>query len=250
LDTTNYGFWMLLWTQNDAIGRAIFLVLLVMSMLTWYLILSKGISAWVIRYQTARFLQRFWRAPSLACMSQEFAGEVSRDPFAEVARQAIQAKLQHAQYPSHSSEAATSVTDYVTRNLRRVIDEQVARLENGLTALATIGSTAPFVGLLGTVWGIYHALLMIAADDSANFSSLAGPVGEALIMTALGLAVAIPAVLAYNALIRLNRVYLAKLDGFAHVLLTRLTLGQRVTPTCTPGSGRASTVLGVHNHGV
>jgi biopolymer transport protein ExbB len=250
LNTTDYGFWVLLWTQNDAIGRAIFLVLLVMSMLTWYLILSKGISAWVIRYQTACFLQRFRRTSSLACMSRELASQASRDPFAEVARQAIQAKLQHAQYPCHSPESTAGVTEYVTRSLRRVIDEQIARLENGLTVLATIGSTAPFVGLLGTVWGIYHALLKIAADDSANFSSLAGPVGEALIMTALGLAVAIPAVLAYNALIRLNRVYLAKLDGFAHALLTRLTLGQTVTPTCTPGSGRASTVLGAHNHGI
>jgi biopolymer transport protein ExbB len=103
-----------------------------------------------------------------------------------------------------------------------------ARLESGLTLLASVGSTAPFIGLFGTVWGIYHALLQIASSGQVMIDKVAGPVGEALVMTAAGLAVAIPAVLAYNAYTRLNRVILADLDGFAHDLLALVTTGSRL----------------------
>jgi biopolymer transport protein ExbB len=117
--------------------------------------------------------------------------------------------------------------------MRRVIDEETARFESGLTVLASIGSTAPFVGLFGTVWGVYHALVAIGLSGQGTLDKVAGPVGEALIMTALGLAVAIPAVLAYNALVRSNRLVLAKLDAFAHDLFAVLTTGSRVS---TPGA--------------
>jgi biopolymer transport protein ExbB len=118
----------------------------------------------------------------------------------------------------------------VTRSLRQTILRETARLESGLTALASIGSTAPFVGLFGTVWGIYHALLGISSGGISTLAldKVAGPVGEALIMTAAGLAVAIPAVLAYNALTRANRLIVAELDGFAHDLHVYLTTGARV----------------------
>ena len=122
--------------------------------------------------------------------------------------------------------------------MRRVIDEDTARLESGLTVLASVGSTAPFVGLFGTVWGIYHALIAIGVSGQGTLDKVAGPVGEALIMTALGLAVAIPAVLAYNAFARSNRLVLAKLDGFAHDVFAFLSTGdarQRYAgPGCRP----------------
>ena len=112
--------------------------------------------------------------------------------------------------------------------MRKVMDEETAKLENGLTVLASVGSTAPFVGLFGTVWGVYHALVGIGLSDGVTINRIAGPVGEALVMTGLGLAVAIPAVLAYNAFVRTNRVYLSQLDAFAHDLFTFLTTGQQV----------------------
>src|SRR5262249_28228335 len=112
-----------------------------------------------------------------------------------------------------------------TRALRQRINEAAARLEAGLTFLASVGSTAPFVGLFGTVWGIYHALMSIATAGTISIDKVAGPVGEALLMTAFGLAVAIPAVLAYNAFTRVNRLLLAQLDGFAHDLHPYVTTG-------------------------
>ena len=112
--------------------------------------------------------------------------------------------------------------------MRRVIDEDTARLESGLTVLASVGSTAPFVGLFGTVWGVYHALVAIGLSGQGTLDKVAGPVGEALIMTALGLAVAIPAVLAYNGFVRANRLVLARLDAFAHDLYAVLTTGAHV----------------------
>jgi biopolymer transport protein ExbB len=112
--------------------------------------------------------------------------------------------------------------------MRRVIDEDTARLESGLAVLASVGSTAPFIGLFGTVWGVYHALVAIGLSGQGTLDKVAAPVGEALIMTALGLAVAIPAVLAYNAFVRSNRVVLARLDAFAHDVYAVITTGAHV----------------------
>ena len=122
---------------------------------------------------------------------------------------------------------ARDISDLLTRILRQELQTATARLENGLTILASIGATAPFVGLLGTVWGIYHALSSISASGLVQIDQLAGPVGEALIMTAFGLMVAIPAVLAFNAFNRINRITLAELDGFAHDLHAHLTKHHR-----------------------
>ncbi|RZJ18135.1 MAG: MotA/TolQ/ExbB proton channel family protein, partial [Haliea sp.] len=132
----------------------------------------------------------------------------------------------HAQPQLHDS---LGVSDWVTRSLRNSIDESTARLQSGLAVLASVGSTAPFVGLFGTVWGIYHALLSISVAGQATIDKVAGPIGEALIMTALGLAVAIPAVLGYNALVRGNKSVLMKLNRFAHDLHAYFITGARVS---------------------
>jgi biopolymer transport protein ExbB len=116
------------------------------------------------------------------------------------------------------------VSEYLTRLLRNGIDQEAARIEHGLTLLASAGSTAPFIGLFGTVLGIYHALVQIGVSGQGSLSKVAGPVGESLLMTALGLAVAIPAVLAYNAFSRRNRLWLARLDNFAHDLYALVTV--------------------------
>lgn len=228
------NIWSIIWYQTDIIGKSLFVTLMVMSCMTWYLILTKTLTTARARRRKTKFLKRFWNASSLSQVKDDLLPRVEQDPFSHLTTQAIFAQSHHLRYGTTRLEEAGSTGEFLTRSMRKVIDEETANLENGLTMLATIGATAPFVGLFGTVWGIYHALMTIASTDGSNFANLAGPVGEALIMTGLGLAVAIPAVLAYNTLVRLNRVYLGRLDAFAHELFTFLTTGQAITEAQNP----------------
>ncbi|WP_368640857.1 MotA/TolQ/ExbB proton channel family protein [Castellaniella ginsengisoli] len=214
--------------QSDAVGKSLFVFLMLMSLASWYLILAKGLTHLRIRRRSRKFLSEFWAASSLEQVENEISTHGAEEPFAHLASHAIHAQKHHTKYGALKLEESGSTAAFVTRTIRKVIDEETARLENGLTVLASVGSTAPFVGLFGTVWGVYHALLSISMTDGVTINRIAGPVGEALIMTGLGLAVAIPAVLAYNAFVRVNRVYLAQLDAFAHDLFTFLTTGQQV----------------------
>ncbi|MDX3893945.1 MotA/TolQ/ExbB proton channel family protein [Pusillimonas sp.] len=215
--------------QSDMIGKALFVILILMSLVSWYLIFVKSFTNWRVSRHSARFLNHFWASSSLEEVENEISTHGASEPFAHVASHAIHARNHHAKYGAMKLEEKGSTGAFVTRTIRKVIDEETAKLENGLTVLASIGSTAPFVGLFGTVWGVYHALIGIGLSDGVTINRIAGPVGEALIMTGLGLAVAIPAVLAYNAFVRSNRVYLARLDAFAHDLFTFLSTGQQVT---------------------
>ncbi len=214
--------------QSDWVGKGLFLVLILMSIASWYLIIVKSITSYRLKRRSNAFLREFWAASSLEQVENEIATHGASEPFAHLASHAIHAQSHHAKYGALRLEEKGSVESFITRIMRKVIDEETARLENGLTLLASVGSTAPFVGLFGTVWGVYHALINIGLSTEVALTSIAGPVGEALIMTGLGLAVAIPAVLAYNGFVRTNRVYLAKLDAFAHDLFTFLTTGQQV----------------------
>ncbi len=211
---TQIGFAHFL-SQTDGVGTTILLVLLLMSVATWYLIITKALAQWLERRRSARFLAMFWNSSPLPAVERDLEAQRRDDPFSHLARRALAA-------------AARSDTEFLTRAMRRAIDEETARVESGLTVLASIGSTAPFVGLFGTVWGVYHALVSIGLSGQGTLDKVAGPVGEALIMTALGLAVAIPAVLAYNAFVRANRLVLARLDAFAHDLYAVLTTGAPV----------------------
>ena len=213
------------WAQGDAISHAVAYVLLVMSILSWYYILSKTWSSWRIR-RSAGALEGFWKAPTFNDAIATIKHSDSENIYTPLAMQSAEAANIRAQ--EGSLNAATDPSELITRTLRQEINRVSARLENGLTLLASVGSTAPFVGLLGTVWGIYHALIAVSTTGTVQIDKVAGPVGEALIMTALGLAVAIPAVLAYNAFTRVNRVTLAELDAFAHDLHAYLTTGARV----------------------
>jgi biopolymer transport protein ExbB len=210
------------WAQGDAIGHAVAWLLLLMSLLSWYLILSKTFSAWRIR-RSARALDAFWSAPTLA---DGVTGLRLADPEGLYAALAAQAAM--LAKPAAAGDALSDALlpgEQITRVLRLAIHRAGASLEGGLTVLASIGATAPFVGLLGTVWGIYHALAAVSGAGVVQIDKVAGPVGEALIMTALGLTVAIPAVLAYNGLNRVNRLTLAELDAFAYDLHAYLHSG-------------------------
>lgn len=199
------------WEQGDAVSHAVAWLLLLMSLASWFLILSKTWSAWRVR-RSAGAVDAFWAAPAFA---DGVATLRLADPEGVFAPLAEAGAAQLAPAGAASLGAAMTEAEQLTRVLRLAIHRATERLESGLTVLASIGSTAPFIGLLGTVWGIYHALAAVSASGTVQIDKVAGPVGEALIMTGLGLSVAIPAVLAYNGLNRVNRLTLAELDAFA-----------------------------------
>ncbi len=221
---TAFGFAHFL-SQTDAIGKSLFVMLVIMSLATWTLIAAKTLQAVLMRRRSARFLDTFWSMPSLGGVERHLEQHHPDEPFSHLTYHGLVSVRHHARHGVTRLDEAGSAADFVTRAMRRVIDEETARLEWGLTVLASVGSTAPFVGLFGTVWGVYHALVAIGISGQGTLDKVAGPVGEALIMTGAGLAVAIPAVLAYNAFVRSNRVVLAKLDAFAYDLFAFLTTG-------------------------
>jgi biopolymer transport protein ExbB len=214
--------------HTDGIGKAILVVLLAMSLATWYFICTKAANLLMQRKRSVQFLKTFWNAPSLAAVEAHLEEHHPGEPFSHLAWHAIVASRHHQRHGADKLDASGGSAEFLTRAMRRVIDEDTARIESGLTVLASVGSTAPFVGLFGTVWAVYHALVSIGLSGQGTLDKVAGPVGEALIMTALGLAVAIPAVLSYNAFVRSNRLVLAGLDAFAHDLFAVLTTGSHV----------------------
>jgi len=212
--------------QADVVGKTLLAILVLMSIASWAIIAIKGVSLLARRGRSSAFLNFFWNATSLDAVAGEIATHGARDPFSHLTAHAMQAQAHHAKYGAAKLEEAGSSGEFVTRTIKKVLDEETTRLENGLAVLATVGATAPFVGLFGTVWGVYHALVAIGMSGAGTLDKVAGPVGEALIMTGLGLAVAIPAVIGYNWLTRANRVLAAKLDAFAYELHTFVSMGQ------------------------
>lgn len=227
--TLEFGFVSFL-AQADAVILTVLAILVLMSVATWYLMINKGIRTWVLRRRAVKVVRHFWAAASLTEAQAHLDKTRWRDAYAELLRQGINADRHYRKHQPQTLGEACTHSEFITRALRQSIDYATARLESGLTVMASVGSTAPFVGLFGTVWGIYHALVRIGISGQASLEQVAGPVGEALIMTAVGLAVAVPAVLAYNAFIRVNRVVLAQLDALAHDLHAFLTTGARVEP--------------------
>ncbi len=214
--------------QTDAVSRAAIVVLAAMSIASWYFIVVRALQIITARARAERFLAMFWAAPSLAAVGEALRRDGADDAYSELTLQALTAIEHHRQHGADRLSEAGSAGEFLTRAMRQALEAETARAEAGLTLLASVGSTAPFVGLFGTVWGVYHALVSIGMTGQGTLDKVAGPVGEALIMTALGLAVAIPAVLAYNTINRSNRVALARLDAFAHDLFAFLTTGARV----------------------
>jgi len=218
-------------TNGGAVSIAVALLLLAMSVASWYLIITKAYQAMRVRSASNDFNEKFWQAPTL-----EAAMRITNQatPLARLASQSIEAAGHYERHAGKRLADACSQDEFIARSMRRNISQEGAQIEYGLTVLASVGSVSPFVGLFGTVWGIYHALASISLSGQATLDKVAGPVGEALIMTALGLAVAIPAVLAYNALVRSNRVLMSQLENFAHDLHTMLTTGTVLPASTAP----------------
>lgn len=216
--------------NTDGVARFILTLMAIMSIGTWYLIITKGISLWRAKRRSGAFLNKFWAANSLDDVARRMRTDGVNDPCSHLVHHGFAAVEQFRAGKEGGGvdrgliDAGTS-DQFITRALKRAIAQDRARVEYGQTFLATVASSAPFVGLFGTVWGIYHALMAIGMSGQGTLDKVAGPVGEALIMTAIGLAVAIPAAMAYNAFARANRNMLAELDSFAHDVFTFLTTG-------------------------
>ena len=227
-----------LWSEGDAVIRTVAVLLLLMSIASWTVIATR---AWrVLRLRrVARAAGDFWHAQSFGEGLHLLDGDAERNPFRHLAEEA-QAAVDHHAGNRQDLHGQISLAEWLTESLRGAIDESVERLNGGLSILASVGATAPFVGLFGTVWGIYHALIGLGAAGQASIDKVAGPVGEALIMTAFGLAVAIPAVLGYNALMRTNKAMLGKLNRFARQLHAYFLTGAPVTRGATTASARAN----------
>ena len=225
LVANDFGFSHFL-SQTDTVGKIVLALLLLLSVASWYFIITKGIANLGARKRADAFLQQFWQAGSLQEMRTALDASGNDNAFAGLAQQALTVNDGH-QSGAEKLLAAGGMSEYLTRVLRNGIDQESTQVESGLTVLASAGSAAPFIGVFGTVCGIYNALVQIGMSGQGTLDKVAGPVGEALIMTAVGLAVAIPAVLAYNSFTRRNRLWLAQLDNFAHDLYVLVTVGDK-----------------------
>jgi biopolymer transport protein ExbB len=219
VDASNpYGL-AALWAGSDLVAKAVLLMMVVMSAASWYVLVVKLVEQQRMLAQ-ARAAEAFWKADSLA---QGLEALPEGSPFRYLAQAGTEASVKHA-----GLLGRIDLNTWITMSIQRAIERVQGRLQHGLALLATVGSTAPFVGLFGTVWGIYHALTAIGVAGQASIDKVAGPVGEALIMTAIGLAVAVPAVLGYNWLVRRNKAVMDEVRGFAADLHAVLLAETRV----------------------
>jgi biopolymer transport protein ExbB len=203
-----------LWSQGDWISRTTLLILVLMSLASWYVLVTKLIAQSRMGGQGRDASLKFWKADTV----RQGADALQKgSPFRFVAESALEATKKHDGLIGH-----VDLNTWVAQSIERAVGIVHSRTQEGLAVLATVGSTAPFVGLFGTVWGIYNALVRIGASGQASIDKVAGPVGEALIMTAIGLAVAVPAVLGYNWLVRRNKVAMDTVRAFGSDLHTVL----------------------------
>ncbi|MDN7673160.1 MotA/TolQ/ExbB proton channel family protein [Burkholderia oklahomensis] len=212
-----------LWKNGDFVARFVLLLLVVMSMGSWYIMITKFLEQLRANRRAKVADEQLWSAPSLAEGAKRL-DEAS--PFRFIAETAIEAGEHH----DNALLEAVDRNTWIDVSVERAITNVSNRLQDGLAFLGTVGSTAPFVGLFGTVWGIYHALTAIGIAGQASIDKVAGPVGEALIMTAIGLAVAVPAVLGYNFLVRRNKSVMERVRNFGAQLHTVLLAGGKRVP--------------------
>ncbi len=199
-----------LWKQSDLVAKAVLLILLIMSLGTWYILIVKVLSQSRMMRQAKATASGFWDAGSVRQGADKLDAQ---SPFRFIAEAGIDATKKHSGMLEH-----VPLSEWVTMSIQRAIERVQSRMQDGLSFLASVGSTAPFIGLFGTVWGIYHALTAIGVAGQASIDKVAGPVGEALIMTAIGLAVAVPAVLGYNWLVRRNKGVMDEVRAFGNDL--------------------------------
>jgi biopolymer transport protein ExbB len=225
------------WAQGDFVTRGIAIVLLAMSLLSWSVMALKAVTVLRLRRLTKNAEHEFWHSADFASGIDKLGqtpGAWHENPFLALALSGQEAADHHQRTRPHLHDQL-DVSEWVSRCLNDTIERRVAHFQSGLGALASIGSTAPFVGLFGTVWGIHRALLAIGTTGAASIDQIAGPIGEALVMTAFGLVVAIPAVLGYNALTRSNRAMVGSMRRFAHSLHAYFVTGTRLASAGTGG---------------
>jgi biopolymer transport protein ExbB len=195
-----------LWAQGDAVAKGTLLILVLMSMGSWYVIVTKFFEQNRNAGFSRKVQQSFWTKGTV----REGTDSLSKDsPFRFIAEKGLEGASKH-----EGMLGAVDFNTWVTMSIQRAIGNVQSRMQDGLAVLATVGSTGPFVGLFGTVWGIYNALVKIGMSGQASIDKVAGPVGESLIMTAIGLAVAVPAVLGYNWLVRRNKAAMEDINAF------------------------------------
>jgi biopolymer transport protein ExbB len=208
-DENPYGI-KALWAQGDAVAKTTLLILIIMSMASWYVIFSKYAEQAKVNRFAKAVGPDFWAAANLTSAVQTLKAE---SPFRFIGDKGLESAGKHA-----GLMGGVDLNTWVTMGIQRAMNKVQSRLQDGLAVLATVGSTAPFVGLFGTVWGIYNALVKIGMSGQASIDKVAGPVGESLIMTAIGLAVAVPAVLGYNWLVRRNKSAMEEVHAFGNDL--------------------------------
>jgi len=211
-----------LWKGGDFVARGTLVILVIMSMGSWYILITKLIDQLRLSAQARSATQTFWKSKSV---QEGINGLDAKSPFRYIAENGIRSTAHHEGALLEQIDLNT----WVTMSIQRSVDKVQSRLQDGLAFLATVGSTAPFIGLFGTVWGIYHALTAIGIAGQASIDKVAGPVGEALIMTAIGLAVAVPAVLGYNFLVRRNKSAMEDVRAFSSDLHSVLLSGAMST---------------------
>ena len=209
-----------LWAQGDFVTRGTLIIMVIMSMGSWYIIFTKLFEQRKVANGAREAKAKFWNAGSVKAGTTALS---ERSAFRYIAESGLQASDHHEGTLVENIDLHT----WVSMSVQRAIDSINSRMQDGLAFLATVGSTAPFVGLFGTVWGIYHALTAIGISGQASIDKVAGPVGEALIMTAFGLAVAVPAVMGYNWLIRRNKNVMDDVRTFGADLHNVLLSGKK-----------------------
>ena len=195
-----------LWNEGDVVARSTLIIMIIMSVGTWYIVISKLFELSKIGRQAKAAEASFWSAPTVA---QGVETLKEQSPYRFISQAALESTKKHEGLLAH-----ISFSEWVSQSIQRATESVQSNMQNGLAFLASVASTAPFVGLFGTVWGIYNALVKIGVSGQASIDKVAGPVGEALIMTAIGLAVAVPAVLGYNFIVRKNKTTLEKIRNF------------------------------------
>lgn len=204
----------LVFQSGDYVLISVFVLLVLMSIITWTVIIIRTIRLSQAKSGNRTVKPLIWNAKTL-----EEAVQKAKSVDAPMSALTLEAVRAHQNYNKHKDTqiaAAVPLNEYLVRQIRNSMSQILRRFDGGLTALASIGATAPFIGLFGTVWGIYHALINISQSGQMSIAAVAGPIGEALVATAAGLFVAIPAVLAYNFLVRGNKTLAQDMDAFAH----------------------------------
>ncbi len=216
-----------LWTQSDYVGKGVFVILITMSLWSWLVMINKWLDQRTLRKAANEAEKGFFSAGTMQEGISRLKGKIN--PFRDIAQDGVSAVEHHRKTTARDVTSAIDLNSWVESHITRRTEMLQSSLQSGMVVLASVGATSPFVGLFGTVWGIYHALISISIAGQASLDKVAGPIGEALIMTAMGLAVAVPAVLGFNGLLRGNKGLMERANYFAHDVQAALLAGSRVS---------------------